>query len=65
MDEFPACSVWKGDPSLEGQQIDNGRDDGRHDDHGQLKPVEEGDANELWLHKVIEGRPEQDTKGNE
>jgi hypothetical protein len=65
LDALAALGARKGSVPLGFQQIDDGGEESSDDDHEQLKPVEEGDADQGGLLKVIERGPEQDEKGNE
>jgi hypothetical protein len=47
------------------QQVEYCRYDGSDDDPEKLEPVEERDAYELWLVKVVKGRIEKDNEGDE
>jgi hypothetical protein len=52
------------DSASDPQQVEDGCQDSSNNDPEQLKPVEERNADELWLVKVVKGRPEQDNKGD-
>jgi hypothetical protein len=47
------------------REIDHRRNNGCDDNPEELKPVKEGETSELWFLEVVEGRPEQNDKGNE
>ena len=47
------------------QHIEDCRYDGSDDDPEKLEPVEERNAYELWLVKVVKRRIEQDDEGDE
>lgn len=46
--------------SSSSHKVNNNGDDCRKDDPEELKPVEKGDVEKLWVHMVVKRWPEQD-----